>query len=136
VRSAGDGGAVSAAQHASEVTRRGRLVWLRRAGEVARIKAAIETWDASVAGADRRWLEPVADASRKGSSRRQRSNLPCGNPGQYRRGIPPAPYSGSTADPRTLPAVIEARGFELRYQLAFQVVGSTNLSGTSPAATL
>ena len=29
--------------------------------EVARIKAAIETWDAYGAAADRRWLEPVID---------------------------------------------------------------------------
>ena len=30
--------------------------------EVARIKAAIETWDAYGAAADRRWLEPLVDA--------------------------------------------------------------------------
>ena len=30
--------------------------------EIARIKTALETWDAYGASADRRWLEPVLDA--------------------------------------------------------------------------
>jgi hypothetical protein len=30
--------------------------------EIARIRTALETWDAYAAGADRNWLEPLLDA--------------------------------------------------------------------------